>query len=156
MLNQKEAVYAAILSVKGTIDGRVTLSDGEHQRVVSMLVDGFKSGQIKLGRSYTDAELRKYTVGLVNNWLRKDTRLNGGEKYMAKNPGSRMGVGDEQLKALKALRAILTNPQEIAEIDSYIEKRMQELAAERAKKSISEINFNVLPDELRAKIASKS
>jgi hypothetical protein len=155
MLNQKEAVYAAILSVKGSIDGRVTLSKEETNQVVSMLVDGFKSGKISLNKSYTDAELRKYTVGLVNNWLRKDNRLNGGEKYVAKNPGSRTGSSDEQLKALKALRSMLTDPAEIAEVDSYIERRTQEIVAERVKKSIEKINPQALPESLHHLLSNK-
>ena len=52
----------------------------------------------------TIEKMRSYASGLVNNWFRKDIRLNGGMKYEVKNPGSRQGAGDQQLKALKTLR----------------------------------------------------
>jgi len=51
-----------------------------------------------------DAKLRSYCSGLQSNWLRKDTRLNGGVKYVAKNPGSRAGSTDPKALA-DAIRA---------------------------------------------------
>ena len=119
-------------------------------QVNSILFEGFRSGKISLDREFTDAELKAYVSGLQSNWLRKDTRLNGGVQYVPKNPGSRMGSGDAQLKALKALLKIKDEPSEVAEIQQFIAKREAELRSAKAK-SVT-VNVDDLPAELRAKL----
>lgn len=95
----------------------------------------------------TEQKFKTYAIGLVNNWLRKDTRLNGGEKYVTKNPGSRAGIGDPAIKALRNLRSTLTNPEHLAQIDAEIEKRAAEIQAEKAKTVA--INIEALPEAFR-------
>jgi hypothetical protein len=151
--SQKEAVFNAVTHVLGVEfpdTGAVELSKEQRAQVNMILFEGFRAGTIELDREFTDTELKAYVSGLQSNWLRKDKRLNGGVQYVAKNPGSRTGVGDAQLKALRALLKTQVDPNKIAEIHSYIDKRVAELDAAKAK--TVQVNVADLPAELRAKL----
>ena len=149
MMKQKDAVYAAInnlFTVEG--EGAVTLDREQRAEVIEVLVEGFKAKKVSYdGEVPADKELRNYCSGLLSNWLRKDPRLNGNTKYEAKNPGSRTGSSDPQIKALRALIKTQTDPSKIAEIESFIEKRMAEI---KPSKQVT-VNVDDLPAELRAK-----
>ena len=86
---------------------------------------------------------------MVSNWIRKDLRLNGGEKYETKNPGSRAGQGDDQLKNLKALKA--QHPEHATEIDVEIAKRVAELGLAKKKNTVT-VDLDKIPAELRAQL----
>jgi hypothetical protein len=150
MMNQKEAVYTTIMNlfnVEG--EGAVSLDREQRADVIAVLVEGFKSKKIAYaGELPDDKGLNSYCSGLLSNWLRKDSRLNGGVKYEAKNPGSRTGSSDPQIKALRALIKTQSDPSKIAEIQSFIDKRLAEIAP--ATKQVS-VNVEDLPAELRAK-----
>lgn len=153
-MSQKEAVFQAVVNVKGHSDFSSTpveMSREERAVVNQILVEGFKSGSVELDREYSESELKAYVSGLQSNWLRKDKRLNGGVAYVAKNPGSRAGSGDAQLKALRALRSTLTEATEIAEVDGYIAVRQSEIAATSTATKKVEIDVSKLPPELAAK-----
>lgn len=156
-LSQKEAVYQAVLSVKGTteVSGAVSMTREERAMVNQILVEGFRSGSIELDRVYSDTELKAYVSGLQSNWLRKDTRLNGGVAYVPKNPGSRAGSGDAQLKALRALLSVTTDPSDKTEIQGYIDARVAELAKAKASTAV-QVDFSKLPPELAAKFGKTS
>jgi hypothetical protein len=147
-MNQKEAVYSAItgmFDVSG--DGAVELTREQKHEVIAVLMTGFEAGKISYaGEVPTGKALRNYCSGLLNNWLRKDTRLNGGSKYEAKNPGSRRGSSDPQVQALRKLQSVQTDPSKIAEIQMYIDKRLAEIAPQPEP-----INVDALPADLRAK-----
>lgn len=149
MMKQKEAVYNAInnlFTVEG--EGAVTLDREQRADVIAVLVEGFKGKKISYdGELPDDKGLNNYCSGLLSNWLRKDSRLNGGTKYEAKNPGSRTGSSDPQVKALRALIKTQTDPSKIAEIQSFIDKRLAEI------KPVTQVTVNVddLPMELRTK-----
>lgn len=149
-MNQKEAVFNAVCAVTGFQegDGAVTITKEQRAQVNAILVEGFKSGAIELDRTYTDSELKAYVSGLQSNWLRKDKRLNGGIKYEAKNPGSRAGQGDAQLREMKKLLSTVTDPNDKAEIEECIKARQEELNAQKVK---TVVNFDALPEALRAK-----
>lgn len=153
-MKQKDAVYATITNVLA--ERGVRFEDGmdisEHvtkdvrAQVNAILLAGFKAGQIELDKEYDDVKLRSYTSGLVSNWLRKDKRLNGGTKYQAKNPGTRVGASDQQLRALKALRAKLAaEGKDTSEVDGYIEARVAELNAAK----MPTVDYDALPDALK-------
>lgn len=148
--NQKEAVFAAVTAlfdIEGV--GAVELNKEQRAEVVSVLVDGFLNKRITYSGDLPQAQdLKNYCNGLLSNWLRKDSRLNGGVKYQAKNPGSRTGSTDPQIKAMRALLATRTDAIERAEIQAFIDRRMAEIKP--ATKV--EINVNDLPAELRAKL----
>lgn len=147
MINQKEATYNAVVHVTGHKEGVCSPTPEQRKQINMILFAGFRAGEIQLEREFTDKELMAYVSGLQSNWLRKDKRLNGGVTYVAKNPGSRQGVGDSQLKNLMLLKSTVTDPTEIAEIEEYIAARKAEIAAAKAPT----INYDVLPESLRNK-----
>ena len=152
MLTQKEAVYNAITSVIDFEDGdKVELTKEQKANVVSLVVAGFQANEVALSdnarEKFSDSKkLTTYTGGMVNNWMRKDTRINGGDKYITKNPGSRAGSGDATMKNLKLLKSTLTDEDKIAQVETAIEARKTELAAEKAKSV--EIDYSQIPVEL--------
>ena len=154
--SQKEAVFSAVSSVIS--EAGITVNEGEsfstylnrelRAQVTNILVEGFNGGTIALDKSFSsEAELRTYCSGLTSNWLRKDSRLNGGVKYAAKNPGSRVGSSDPQLKAMRALLSTKTDASEKAEIQSFIDARVSEVKASR--KPAKTIDLSALPEELQ-------
>jgi len=147
-INQKEAVFAAVTNVMGTIDGAYTPTKEQRGQVNAILFEGFKSGGINFdGELPTDSELKAYVSGLQSNWLRKDKRLNGGVQYVAKNPGSRTGSTDPQIKAMRILLSTKSDATERAEIQTFIDKRLAEV---KPAKTVT-INVDDLPAELKAK-----
>jgi len=154
--SQKEAVFTAVQSVLSEAD--VVVSEGENYaphlnrefraQITSILVEGFKNGTIALDKEFpSESDLRTYCSGLTSNWLRKDTRLNGGMKYVAKNPGSRVGSSDAQLKAMRTLLSTQTDPAKQAEIQGFIDTRISAIKVSR--KPTKTINVDDLPEELK-------
>jgi hypothetical protein len=154
--SQKECVYNAVQAFLAD-SGReheldnaqpISLSKSDKQTVVGMVCAA--SDVMELSSEATikynsPQKFKVYVIGLVNNWIRKDTRLNGGEKYQTKNPGSRAGSGDEQIKALKALKSTLTSLEDIEAIDKAIETRTAEI---KPIKTVA-INVDALPEAFR-------
>jgi len=155
MVTQKEAVYTAITSVLAEAgvhfeegsDVSTVLTKEHRAQVNAILFEGFKNGQIQLDKQFGDTELKAYVSGLQSNWVRKDKRLNGGTQYVAKNPGSRQGSGDPQIKAMRLLLSTLTDESERSEVEAEIAKRQAEITKSKAPA----IDFNALPESLRAK-----
>ena len=149
-ITQKEAVYNAVINVCGKLEEGATYSPTREQRsqINAILFEGFKSETIELGKTFDDSTLKGYVSGVQSNWLRKDKRLNGGTAYIAKNPGSRQGVTDPQLKAMRALLSTLTDETERAEVQNFIDARIKEIGVTKVKK---EVDFSVLPTELVTK-----
>lgn len=156
MLSQKAAVYNAVSSITQFDDGdKVELTKEQRAQVVEMVCAGFQANEVSLSDAArakfdTPEKLRSYTSGMVNNWLRKDTRLNGGSKYVTKDPGSRTGSGDAVIKNLKLLKSTITDEAKITEIDHAIEARKSELAAEKAKNV--QIDYSAIDPALLAKL----
>jgi len=154
--SQKECIYNAVQAFLAD-NGReheldnaqpISLSKSDKQTVVGMVCAA--SDVMELSSEATikynsPQKFKVYVIGLVNNWIRKDTRLNGGEKYQTKNPGSRAGSGDEQIKALKALKSTLTSLEDIEAIDKAIETRTAEI---KPIKTVA-INVDALPEAFR-------
>lgn len=149
-MNQKEAVFQAVVNVTGfNGDGVCEISSEQRKQVNAILFEGFRSGKIELDREYTDAELKSYVSGLQSNWLRKDKRLNGGTQYVAKNPGSRAGASDPTLKAMKALLSTLTpGTSDHIEVQAEINKHIASIQAEKQTKLV---DYSALPESLKAK-----
>lgn len=152
-MNQKEATFAAICNVTGHKDGVLVITPEQRKQVNMILFEGFRSGKIQCSTEFTEEELKQYVSGLQSNWIRKDKRLNGGVAYQAKNPGSRAGSGDPQLKSLKALLLTLEKPEDKEEVQGYIETRMAEIAA---TKQAATVDFSALPADLQAKFNKQS
>jgi len=153
-MKQNDAVFQAVCSVLDakSFDSAVTLTKDQRESVVAIVTEGILSGMIDFSteakaKHDTPAKVKSYTTGMVSNHMRKDKRLNGSVKYETKNPGSRAGSGDEQLKALKALRSTLSDFEALAEIDQAISNRTAEIAASKAPKV--SINVEAIPEHLR-------
>ena len=145
-MKQKDAVLQAVTNVMGTQDGAYTPTKEQRAQVNQILFEGFRAGQIDYdGEVPADSELKAYVSGLQSNWLRKDPRLNGGTKYVAKNPGARAGSTDPQVKAMRLLLSTKTDPAERTEIQNFIDKRLAEI---KPAKSV-EIDVSALPAELQ-------
>jgi len=153
---QKEAVFSAVSTVLEAdsipVEGNIAPHMTRERRaaVNGILFENFRAGSIELDREYTDTELKAYVSGLQSNWLRKDKRLNGGIQYTAKNPGSRAGSGDTQLKNMRLLLQTLTpGTEDYSEVEVAIEARVKEVQASKIKSK--PIDFSALPADLRAK-----
>lgn len=160
MTNQKTAVYMAITAVlaEAGIDFKDGMNVAEHMTkdrraiVNAILFKGFRDGEIELDREYSDADLKSYVSGLQSNWIRKDKRFNGNTKYVAKNPGSRAGSGDQALvNAKRLLTSLQADPEaseaDVKEVEAYIASRTAEIQA--AKTKAVTIDFSALPPALR-------
>jgi hypothetical protein len=151
-MKQSDSVFQAVCSVvdASSFDTQVVLTSEQRAQVIAIVTQGIIEGQVDFtaeayDKHNTDAKIKSYTGGMVSNHLRKDKRLNGGVKYEAQNPGSR--VKDETLKALKALAKATTDVEALAKINLAIEDRVQELNLSK-KKSVT-INVEALPEALR-------
>lgn len=154
-MSQKEAVYNAVISVlkenniaftEGTNVGALMNRELRSQ-VNAILFEGFTARTIELDGTRGDSDLKGYVSGLQSNWLRKDKRLNGGVNYSAKNPGSRIGSSDPQLKAMRALLTTLSTDTDRKEVEVTINNRVAQIQASKVK--TVNIDTNALPPELR-------
>jgi hypothetical protein len=150
-VNQKEAVFNAVNEVIEITENAVFLSKDQKHTLIGMLATSLEEGAIEVSAAkqakMTEAKhYRDYASNILNNWTRKDTRLNGGEKYVTKNPGSRAGAGDDQVKELKKLKSTLSEPDQVAKVQEAIDTRLCELKAERNAGKVKEINFDLIPE----------
>ena len=81
-LSQKDAVYTYVTEALGGQqpgEGQKLkdLVTKEVRKVVRQrLFSAVKSGEVKVSKQFDDSKLKKYCSGLINNWLKKDTRFN--------------------------------------------------------------------------------
>lgn len=158
-MKQRDAVFKAVIEVMGEQEGAYEPTKSQREDIVELVTAGICAGHVDFSESAsekynTEAKVRSYTKGMVSNWLRKDTRLNGGSKYVPANPGSRAGFSDPEIKNLRLLKKTLTDQSKIAIIDQAIEAKQAELQAEKAKQV--EIDFDALPSELLAQLGLDS
>lgn len=144
-ITQGEAVFQAVVKVMGELDGGSKYEPTKAQltEVHDTVVLMFLTGVTAHSKSSDEVTIQKYVPGLVNNWLRKDKRLNGGTQYVAKNPGSRSGSGDEGIKAMKMLLSITTDADAKVQIQAAIEARQAEIKPKMT------VNVDALPESLR-------
>ena len=162
-MKQVEAVYVTTMNVLA--EKGVPFDDGQNvsdivtkeirSEIIAVLVNGFETDQIEFSadakaKYFSTDRIKTYVNGLVSNWFRKDPRLNGGVKHQPKHPGSRAGSGDEQIKALKALRKLkLDDAEALAAIDTAIANRTAEL---QPKATLTQEQIDNLPFELRQQL----
>jgi hypothetical protein len=158
MKKQNDAVFEATVNVTGKNEfasGALSeVTKDEKAQIIDLVTEGILQGEVAFSdeakaKFDTDAKVRAYVVGMVSNHFRKDKRLNGGAKYETKAPGSRAGSGDEQLKNLKALLSTLTSEEDKAAVSAEIEARKKTLQVAKAKTSVKEINWDLIPEHLR-------
>ena len=146
-MTQGEAVFQAVRTIftEGKVPPTTEWSSTQKEQVHDSILQMFRAGLVAKNSGGSDEiALRKYVPGLVNNWVRKDKRLNGGEVYIPKNPGSRTGSGDDKLKNLKVLLTVVTDPEAKAAVQLEIDKRVAELA-----KPAQVVDISKIPEHLR-------
>ena len=138
-MTQKDAVYEAIVSVlnsdgisftSGATDVNSLLTRELRARIAALIVLNFQNGLIELSddakQTLSDsAKLRTYVSGLISNWVRKDSRLNAGLPKIQKTVNRTSN--DPQLKAMRHLLNVQTDPDKCVEIQKFIDKRTAEL-----------------------------
>ena len=156
-VNQKQAVTNAVLSVYPDYElgGEVTLSSiitKENKSVIkAILAEGFESGDITMTSQAqakyvgNPTEMTKYVGGLLDNWIRKNPEFNAGSKYITKNPGSRAGSGDEQVRAMRSLKKTTNDPATLEAIDKEIASRLAEIKPVH----VVTIDVDHLPESLK-------
>ena len=171
-LSQVNAVYQAVTNVlkeneiefrDGEVNVGSILSKDMKTAVIGMLMNGFREGLIELkdtesnkAKLADEGELRVYVRGLVDNWLRKDKRLNGGMTYTAKNPGSKGHLKyatEEEKLQIKTMRHILKEIGEDKDVRDHLNDLESRIRA-RAPKAESKVDLSVLPENLRIKFAN--
>ena len=159
-MNQREATVNCILSVleeKGVeyeLNGPTPIAEvldsNDKKNVREILITMFQQGKIDFKdttKLSDDKYMKDYVSGLVNNWIRKAPEFNGNTKYEAKNPGSRAGSGDEQIKEMRKLLSTVSDQATKELIQSHIDARMAEI-----KPATVLVNLDAIPADLRAKL----
>lgn len=152
MISQKEAVFNAATSIMGS-DFKAGTDCGawfksrpeQKKQLQAAVLEGANSVfEVKSEQE----NMNTYVTGLIANHLRKDTRLNGGEKYVAANPGSRAGQGDPEIKASRQLlKTLAEGSAEYDKVKSFIDTK---IASNKAAKQTIEIDVEALPAELQS------
>lgn len=154
MMKQNDAVVQAVMNITGHeaySETPCALTSEQKAQVRAILFEGFKAQKIVLSPEKSaegEQAIWEYIPGLISNHMKKDKRLNGNVKFEAKNPGSRAGAGDAQLKSLRALFSTLKTDSDKAEVQGYIDARQAEL---NATKVTATVDFSALPADLQAK-----
>lgn len=145
-MKQVDAVVAIVSGLEGFVPG-VKLSDAQRKEVMDLVVAGLVSGDIEMSdkaraKHDTEAKMRVYASGLVTNWLNKSKELNGGVKYVAKNPGARSG--SDEFKQAVALKKYLT--EKGLDIPAELEKFITEHTPVKTEKVA---DVSALPEHLQ-------
>lgn len=141
-MTQKEAVHMAVTSILASaginFTSGVTVAAGVldknlRSQVNAILIQQFLNKEIDLSdeartRLSNTKNLRSYVSQLVSNWLKKDSRLNGGAGQVPA-PKAKKNVNDPQLKAMRHLLTVQTDASKRNEIQSFIDQREQELSS---------------------------
>jgi hypothetical protein len=168
-MKQSDAVTAAVVSVcadagvefeVGTTVADDVVTDTMRKSISEILCEGFRAGAIELSDTPSNRDklasppkLNQYVSGLISNWFRKGPDLNGSTKYQPKNPGSRAGQSDPQLKALMLLATKFKGTDKEAELFRHIQLRKEQIAATKAKTVT--IDLSALSPELIAQLGLK-
>ena len=155
-MKQAQAVVSATQSVLGNdFDASrpvlTYITKAQIELIVGQVTAQIIAGEVEFGAKEkydTDAKVRAYTKGMVNNWHRKSLQLNP-TKYEAKNPGSRAGSSDPMVREMKKLKAQLVaagDDDTAAEVQLQIDSRISEV---KPTKSLPTINPSALPESLR-------
>ncbi len=162
--NQRTAVVNTIMSVLqerdhnyklgGEVSMKDTLTTADKVTIRSILFTAFRAGEIEYKETFQhkvddDKELKSYVSSLLNNWVRKAIEFNAGIKHEAKNPGSRAGNSDPEIKEMKKLLLVTADPEAQAVIQATIDAKLAEIKASKQQVSV---DYDQLPAELREKL----
>jgi hypothetical protein len=140
MIKQKDAVFAAITEAQGNkLEGKEAIA-----YAVEKVSAGLMDKTVQHSTGFTDpAKALGYARSLVANWMSKDTRLNGGEKYAPKTKRGPQ-VKDERLRTLKeshkSLIAHQADPALIAKVEAAMQARQAEVQAEKSQANVPSLD----------------
>jgi hypothetical protein len=157
-MKQSQAVLLYVKAIMGNTFQPGTpiksyITDKQTDEVVDAVTQSIKDFETDFSedaraKHNDDKKLRKYVSGMVDNWFRKGKELNGGVKYEAKNPGSRAGNSNPEIKASKQLVAKLIaegRADDAAKVQEYIDAELAKLAEAKAPT----VDAEKLPEHLR-------
>lgn len=141
-LSQKDAVFEIIKAVLGSlyssdIPMRPMFSSERMNKAVELFISKIKSGEIERPKrksinsnAHYDSEygVRKYARNIIFNWLNKDLRLNGGEKYDPSKSRESIFERDSIIKQLNILQRGIQDAVILKEINKTINDRKKQLA----------------------------
>ena len=152
-MSQKETVFNTIVSYcadkKIKREGKLTtLTKEQKGEVVGLMVELTKQGVVEVKSEKERKDLKKYWNGCVGNWLKKDTRLNGGDDYKPKTKkGPRVsGEVRELTKLLDAVK-LGGNEEAVAEVTKELDKQLLKESAAKSKDDA--VNPELIPKSLR-------
>lgn len=157
-MKQSEAVLLYVKALLGDqyqagVAIKSYITDQQADEVIDAVTQSIKDGETDMSvlareKHNDDKKLRKYVSGMVDNWFRKGKDLNGGVKYEAKNPGSRAGSANPEIKVSKQLLTKLIaegRSEDAAAVQEYIDAELAKLAEAKAPT----IDADKLPEQLR-------
>lgn len=157
-MKQAQSVVSATLSVLGNSFDHSQpvlsyITKAQIEQIVDIVTKSILSGETDFSpeakaKYDTDAKVRAYTKGMVNNWHRKSLNLNP-TKYEAKNPGSRAGSSDPMIREMKKLKAQLEaagDNDTAQEVEAQIQARIAEI---KPTKTSPTVDTAKLPEALR-------
>jgi len=161
MISQKQAVTNAVLSVIPSyeLSGEAILKDSlntdNKKAIRTILFEAFQAGEVVYSKDASnlqdDKYVTKYVSGLLDNWVRKNPEFNNSfkhtinGKYETKNPGSRAGSGDEQVREMRKLLKTISDETTKAQVQEAIDARLAEIKPA----SVVTINAEALPEHLK-------
>ncbi len=161
-IKQSKAVLNAVSQVLGDDfqpGARVLdyITSEQRDEVVELVAEGLQNGSVFFSERAqsvydTPEKVRKYTKGMVKNWLDKNPELNGGEKHQIKNPGSRTGNKDPQIKAMRTLLSQLEKEGDLEAaraVKAEIDTRVAAIQASRGKTTEIAVDVDSLPENVR-------
>lgn len=161
-MKQRDAVFNTISSLLTVTEGEVVvLTKEQRKEVIDQITAGIQAGDVEFSdeakaKYATTSAIRSYVSGLVTNWMRKDTRLNGNIKYTPASTGTSKVKGDDTLKAMKILRKQLVasgQTDKVIEVDEAISSYIGTLkAAKKTSKKVApeiKVDLSAVPSELK-------
>lgn len=147
---QRDATYHAVVETlknnkinfvpnKTDVSTIITRGSEIRKQVIAMLVGIFTNKQAPLAREQKD--LAKYCSGLLNNWMHRDSALNGGKDYVPN-----VGSHDGQIREMMKLASLY--PDKAAEINAAIEARKAEVIAARKVTNTPKPDLSKIPADL--------
>jgi len=138
IFNSFNIKYDPATDCRPIVDGNKSIKDA----IVGELVRMIESDEMPLDSKQEDN--KKYCVGLLNNWLRRDEALNGNVKYEGKK-----GNSDPAIREARKLLNTLTDDKAKAEV----QKTIDEMIAAKVKETVVTIDVSKLPEALRKFVA---
>lgn len=155
-ISQKDAVYEASIKVlkENAIDfeeGIDVLQDvldkDMRESIVCILVESFNQDKIVQNKTHKGDDLKRYVSGLISNWSKKDTRLNGNTEYTIKKPGSKTGSTDPMVRELRKFLKQVRGTSHEKTVKKELTNRISQIRIEQSKNII--IDPNLIPESLR-------